>query len=149
MVTMGAVVSAPEPFPVTMLETVPPPAEMARVVLTVVVVVGVNRTFMAWLAPTPRVNGLPDTILKGAPTDAAPETVPPPVFDTVTVCSAKLPRFTLPKFIVPVGVTEKSARATALAMLEQALSLPPASMAVTATLYSVPVVSPASLWLTV
>jgi len=146
---MGAIVSAPEPFPVTMSETVLPPAERVRVVLTVVVVTGVNRTFMAWLAPTPpSVNGLPDTILKGAPTDAAPETVPPPVFDTVTVCSAKLPRFTLPKFIVPVGVMEKSARATALAMLEQALSIPPASMAVTATLYSAPAVSPVSLWLT-
>src|SRR3989442_3523258 len=103
-------------------EMVLPPAVTVRFVLTVVVVVGVNRTFTAWVAPAPlRVNGLPDAILKGAATDAAPETVPPPALDTVKVCSAKLPRFTLPKFTVPVGLTANSARAMALAMLEQEL----------------------------
>jgi len=122
MVTMGGVVSEPVPVPVTIAEMVPPLAVKLRFVLTVVVVVGVNRTFTAWVAPTPpRVNGLPDTTLKGAATDADPETVSPPVFDTVRVCSAKLPRFTLPKFTAPVGLTAKSARATALAMLEQEL----------------------------
>jgi hypothetical protein len=91
-------------------------------VVAVAVVVGVNRTFTAWVPPAPlRVNGLPDTTLKGAVTDAVPESVPPPVFDTVKVRSAKLPRATLPKFTVPVGLTEKSARATALATLEQGL----------------------------
>src|SRR6058998_720942 len=120
MVTMGGVVSEPVPVPVTIAEMVPPLAVKLRFVLTVVVVVGVNRTFTAWVAPTPpRVNGLPDTMRKGAATDADPETVPPPVFDTVKVFSAKLPRFTLPKFTVPIGLTTKSARATPLATLEQ------------------------------
>src|SRR3989442_11401364 len=83
MVTMGGVVSEPVPVPVTIAEMVPPLAVKLRFVLTVVVVVGVNRTFTAWVAPTPpRVNGLPDTTLKGAATDADPETVPPPVSDT-------------------------------------------------------------------
>jgi len=122
MVTVGGVVSAAATLPVTVAEMVLPLAVKVRFVLTVVVVVGVNRTFTAWGAPAPlRVNGLPDAILKGAATDAAPETVPPPVLDTVKVCSAKLPRFTLPKFTVPVGLRANSARAMALAMLEQEL----------------------------
>jgi hypothetical protein len=73
-------------------------------------------------------------MLKGATTDADPEIGPPPVFDTVKVRSAKLPRLTFPKFTAPVGLTAKSARATALAMLEQALRLPAASTADTAAL---------------
>jgi len=73
-------------------------------------------------------------MLKGAATDTVPETVPPPVLDTVTVWFAELPRFTLPKLTVPVGLTEKSARATALATLEQALSSPAESTALTTTL---------------
>jgi len=60
-------------------------------------------------------------MLNGAAVDAAPETVPPPVFETVKTRSAKLPIFTLPKFTLPVGLTAKSVRATALATLEQAL----------------------------
>ena len=40
-------------------------------------------------------NGVPDTTLNGAATDAVPDTVPPAVFVRVTVCSAKLPRLTL------------------------------------------------------
>jgi hypothetical protein len=83
MTTVGGVVSA-APVPVTIEERAPPPAVKVRFVVTVVLVVGVNRTFTVWVAPTPlRVNGLPDTILKGAVTDAVPESVPPPVFDTV------------------------------------------------------------------
>jgi hypothetical protein len=114
---------------------VPPLAVKLRFVLTVAVVVGANRTFTAWVAPTPlRVNGLPDTMLKGATTNADPEIVPPPVFDTVNVRSEELPRFTPPKFTVPVGLTAKSARAMALAMTEQALCKPAASTALTATL---------------
>jgi len=122
MATEGGVGSVPAPLPVTIAVIVPPPAVTVRVVLTVVVASGVNRTVTAWVAPTPpRVNGLPDTMRKGAATDADPETVPPPVFDTVKVFSAKLPRFTLPKFTVPIGLTTKSARATPLATLEQRL----------------------------
>jgi len=60
-------------------------------------------------------------MLNGAADDAAPETVPPPVFVTVKTRSAKLPIATLPKFTVPVGLRAKSGRATALATIEQAL----------------------------
>jgi len=135
IVTAGGVESAPIPLPVTIGERVPPPVAKLRLALTVVVVVGVNRTVTVWLAPTPtRENGLPDVILNGATTDADPETVPPPVFETTKACCAKLPRLTPPKFTVPEGLTPKSARATALAVTEQALSLPMASTAVTATL---------------
>ena len=98
-----------------------------------VAIVGVNRTLTAWLAPTPaRANGVPDTTLNGAATDAVPDTVPPAVFVRVTVCSAKLPRLTLPKFSGPVGLKANSARATALTSVEQALSRPEASTALTA-----------------
>jgi hypothetical protein len=67
------------------------------------------------------VNGLPDTTLKGAATDTAPETAPPPVFESVKVRSAKDPMLTLPKFTVPVGLTAKSIRATPLPTPEHAL----------------------------
>jgi hypothetical protein len=72
-------------------------------------------------------------MLKGAGTDAVPDTVPPTVFCTVKLCSAMLPRFTLPKFIVLVGLTENVIRAAALAGDEQLLSMPPESTAVIAT----------------
>src|SRR4030095_17092511 len=63
------------PVPVTIPAMVPPLAVKLRFVLTVAVVVGANRTFTAWVAPTPlRVNGLPDTMLKGAQTSADTET---------------------------------------------------------------------------
>jgi len=134
--TVGGVVSASAvPLPVAIAELLPPFAVKLTVALAVAVVVGVKRTVTVWFAPTPpRVKGFPDTMLKGAEVDTAPETVPPPVFETVKTWSAKLPTFTLPKFTVPVGLTAKSLRATALATLEQALWLPSASMAVTATL---------------
>ena len=143
MVTVGRVVSAPAgplagplatPRPVTIGAMVPPAAVKLTVALTVVVVVGVNRTVTVVLAPTPLTeNGLPDLIVNGAATETAPETVPPPVFVTVKVRSAKVPRFTSPNVTVPVGLTAKSGRATALATIEQALSLPAVSTAVTAT----------------
>jgi hypothetical protein len=72
-------------------------------------------------------------MLKGAGTDAVPETVPPTVFCTVKLRSATLPRFTLPKSIVLVGLTENVTRAAALATGEQALSMPLESIAVIAT----------------
>ena len=80
------------------------------------------------------VNGLPETILNGAATDTAPESVPPPVFVSVKVRSAKVPSATVPKVTVPVGLTEKSDRAMALATLEHALWLPLVSTAITAAL---------------
>ena len=127
--------AAPIPLPVTIGEIVPPPVAKFRLALTVVVVVGVNRTVTVWLVPGPlRENGLPDVTVNGAATDTAPEIVPPPVFDTTKAFSVKLPRLTPPKLTVPDGFTAKSARATALAAPEQALSLPTASTAVTATL---------------
>jgi len=95
-----------------------------------------------------RVKGVPDTMLKGAPTVALPEIVPPLVFDTVKLCSTKLPRATVPKLTEPVGLTPNSARETALATFEHGLSAPAASIALTATLYVAPVVSPVSLRLT-
>ena len=131
--SVGGIESPPDPLPVTPAETVPPPAAIMRFVLTVDAIVGVNRTLTAWLAPTPaRANGVPDTTLNGAATDAVPDTVPPAVFVRVTVCSAKLPRLTLPKFSGPVGLKANSARATALTSVEQALSRPEASTALTA-----------------
>jgi len=115
-------------------EMVPPLAAKSTFAVAVADVVGVKRTVTSWLTPTPtRVNALPDTMLKEAEVDTVPETVPPPVFDTDKVRSAKLPRFTLPKFTVPVGLTANSIRATALAGVAQALSLPLVSTAVTET----------------
>jgi hypothetical protein len=80
-----------------------------------------------------RLNGVPDTIEKGALTDTAPDTVPPLVFETVNILSTKLPTATLPKLTEPVGLTENSARARAFATLEHELSFPVESTAVTAT----------------
>jgi hypothetical protein len=51
----------------------------------------------------------------------------------VKVCSPKPPRFTVPKFTVPVGLTANSIRATALTGVGQALSLLLVSTAVTET----------------
>jgi hypothetical protein len=70
--------------------------------------------------------------------------VAPAVLDTVYVCSAKLPRFTLPKFTEPLGLTAKSLRATALAAGEHGLWLPLVSTALTDTKYIAPGVSPLS-----
>jgi hypothetical protein len=137
MAIEGAIVSAAEPVPVavTIPEIVSPFAVKLTVALAVVDVVGVKRTFTACVAPVPlSVKGLPDTMLKGGPTAAAPAIVPPAVFDTVKVCSAKLPMPTLPKFTEPVGLTANSARATPLAAPEHALSPPPRFTAPTATL---------------
>src|SRR4030095_4383971 len=86
----GAIVSAADAVagPVTLPGIVSPFAVKLTVALAVVDVVGVKRTFTACVAPVPlSVNGLPDTMLKGAPTAAAPAIVPPAVFDTVKVCS--------------------------------------------------------------
>jgi len=73
-------------------------------------------------------------MLKGAEVDTVPDTVPPPVFDTAKTRSTKPPKLTAPKFTVPVGLTPKSIRAMALPGVEQALSLPLVSTAVTETL---------------
>jgi hypothetical protein len=122
-------------MPVITRETTSPSAEKLRFVLAVAVVVGVNRTVTVCVAPfAVSVKGLPETMLNGAATDAVPVTVPLRVLCTVNVCVAKLPTFTFPKFTLPVGVTEKSICAVALATTEHALWLPVASTAATATL---------------
>src|SRR5438034_4359434 len=89
---MGGVVSGTPPVPATSREMVSPCAAKLMFELTVADVVGLKRTVTAWVAPTPtRLNGLPETILKGGELDAAPETIPPTEFCTVKVCSAKPP----------------------------------------------------------
>ena len=110
MATVGGVVSVPLPVP-----SVPLPltirrmlsASAATLTFTVAVadVVGVKRTVTAWLAPGPRLNGLPERTLKGAEVDIVPETVPEPVFDTVKTRSAEFPILTVPKSTAVVGVT--------------------------------------------
>ncbi len=82
MVTVSAVVSVP--VPVTIRERVSPSAAKLTFVVAVADVVGRKRTVTAWDAPSPaRLNGLPETMLKGVETDTVPDTVQPPVFDTV------------------------------------------------------------------
>jgi hypothetical protein len=125
------------PVPVTSLETVSPSAVKLTLVLAAAVLVGVKRTVTVAVAPEPtRVKGLPETMLNGAGTEAAPVTVPVRRFWTVKLWVAELPMLTLPKFTVGgvVGVTEIWTAAMALAGEAQALSLPLLSKAVTETL---------------
>ena len=123
------------PVPVTNRDSVSPSAVKLTLVLAAAVLVGVNLTVTVAVAPEPTsVNGLPDTMLKGAGTDAVPVMVPLRVLCTVNVWVAELPILTLPKFTVVVGVTAISTCATPLATPEQPLSLPEVSTAVTATL---------------
>jgi hypothetical protein len=125
------------PVPVTSLETVSPSAVKLTLVLAAAALVGENRTVTVAVAPEPTsVKGLPETILKGAETDAVPVTVPVRVLVTVKVLVAELLTATLPKSTVGgvVGVTPISIAATALATTEHALWLPLVSTAVTATL---------------
>jgi hypothetical protein len=123
------------PVPVTRRDSVSPSAVKLTLVLAAAVMVGVNRTVTVAVAPDPTsVNGLPETMLKGADTDAVPVMVPLRVLCTVNVCVAELPMLTLPNAVVPVGVTAISTCATAEATPEHVLSLPLVSTAVTATL---------------
>jgi len=127
-------------MPVTSLDQVWPLLAKMTLALAAAVVVGVNRTVTVAIASgPPRVNGLPESILKGAGTEAVPVEVPLLILRTVKVRVAELPMVTLPKLTVPVGVmpvppcarAATSAFATALATAEHALSLPSASTAVT------------------
>jgi hypothetical protein len=131
MVTMGAPAA---PLPVATRETVSPFDVKVTFAVVVTVVVGLKRTVTVWVVFSPtRVKGLPDTMLNGAETEAVPDTVPPAMFFTVKVRSTEVPRLTLPKFVVPVGLTSKVLRAWALTADVQALSMPAASLAVIAT----------------
>ncbi len=83
-VSVGGVASTP--MPVTIRERVSPSAVKLTFVVAVAGVVGVKRTVTVWVVPRPtRLNGLPETMLKGAAAAAVPETVPPTVFCTVKV----------------------------------------------------------------
>jgi len=139
-------VAAPVPVPDAVCEIVSPSAVMTTFAVAVATVVGLKRTVTVWVAFKPtRLNGLPETTLKGAGTDTVPETVPPTMFCTVKVLSANAPKATPPKFMRPPGLTTKLLRAAAAAAVEHALSLPLRSTAVTATKYVVPFLSPVSL----
>jgi hypothetical protein len=132
MATMGAPASAP--LPDTTRETVSPFDAKVTFAVVVAVVVGLKRTVTVWVVFSPTmVKGLPDTMLYGAETEAVPDTVPPAMFWTVKVRSTEVPRLTLPKFVVTVGLTAKVLRAGAPTADVQALSMPPASIAVIAT----------------
>ena len=83
LVTVSAKVWA-TPVPLAIREMISPSAAKLTFPEAVADVVGVKRTVTARVAPTPtRLNGLPETMLKGAEVDTVPEMVPPPVFDTV------------------------------------------------------------------
>src|SRR6267142_5133187 len=85
------------PVPVTSRDSESPSAVKLTLVLAVVVLVGVNRTVTVAVAPVPmRVKGLPETMLKGADTEAVPVTVPVRVLWTVKVWVVELPMLTLP-----------------------------------------------------
>ena len=71
---------------------------------------------------------------------AVPERLAVLVFCTVKVLSDVPPMATLPKLVVPEGVTLKSGWATPLADPEQELSLPEVSTAVMRVTYVVPAV---------
>jgi hypothetical protein len=82
-------------------------------------------------------------MLYGAPTLAVPVMLVVLVFSTVNVASAELPAVTLPKFVVEVGVTLKSAFAMPLADVEHELSFPAVSTAEIRTKYVAPAVKAA------
>jgi len=65
------------PVPVTRRDTVSPSAVKLTLVLEATALVGANRTATVAVAPDPTsVNGLPETMLKGALTEAVPVMVP-------------------------------------------------------------------------
>jgi len=130
----GFVSAAVVPMPVTSRDCVSPFAVKLTLVLAAAVLVGVNRTVTAAVAPVPRsVKGLPESMLKGAGTEAVPVVVPVWVLCTVKVRVAELPMVTVPKLTGPVGATSELTSATALATAEHALSFPSVSTAVTET----------------
>jgi hypothetical protein len=82
--TVGGVVSTVTPVPVATRAMMSPSAAKLTFTEAVADVVGVKRTVTAWVAPSPtRLNVLPEKMLNGADVDIVPDTVPPPVFDTV------------------------------------------------------------------
>ena len=68
------------PVPVTSRDCISPFTVRLTLVLAAAVLVGVNRTVTVAVAPAPsRVKGLPESMLKGAGTEAVPMVVPIPV----------------------------------------------------------------------
>jgi hypothetical protein len=129
-----SVLPADTPVPVTSREIVSPAAAKLTLTLWGVVFVGVKRTVTVAVAPeVASVKGLPETIVKGAGTEAVPVTLAR-VLVTVNVWVAELPMLTLPKGTVVVGVAPMGACAAALAMDEHTLALPLVSTAATWTL---------------
>jgi hypothetical protein len=123
------------PVPVTSRDCVSPFPVKVTFPLAAAVLVGLNRTVTVAVASGPtRVKGLPESMLKGAGTEAVPVMVPLPALWTVNVRVAELPMVTLPKLTAPVGVMAESLRATTLVTAEHALSLPSSPTAVTDTL---------------
>jgi len=122
----------PTAVPDTTREIVSPSAVKFRLVVVTPEAIGANCTTTVPVVPSPaRWKGLPDTILNGAATETAPETVPPREFVTVNDCVAVDPTLMLPKFTAVGGVTPNVNPAMALAAFEHPLSLPLRSMALT------------------
>jgi hypothetical protein len=138
VVTESAAVGTAVPVPVSTRERVSPLATKLTLPAKVPAAVGWNRTVTTWLAPAASENEPPDTILYGAPTLAVPVMLAVLVFCTVKVASAELPTAMLPKLVVAVGVTLKSAWAAPLADAEHAPSFPAESTAEIRTKYVVP-----------
>src|SRR5882724_5272269 len=67
----------------------------------------VNRTTTELAVPPRRLKEPPETMLKGGVVEALPVRVPPPVFLTIKVLLAELPKLTVPKSCEP-GVTERT-----------------------------------------
>jgi hypothetical protein len=129
--------------PLTAREIVSPPAVKLTLPAKLPVVVGWKRTVTSRLAPPTSEKVPPETMLNGEPTLTATAMLAEPGFCTVKTRSTVLLTATLPKVVVPVGVTVKSGCATPLAEFEHPLSLPALSTAVTRTKYVVPAVSDA------
>jgi hypothetical protein len=135
--------------PVTVRAIVSPFAAKLTFVAKVPGAVGRNRTVTAWLAPAASDKEPPEVMLYGAPTLTATARLEALVFCTVKLRSTDVPVVTLPKVTAVDGVTPKSTSATPLAALEQALSFPARSTAVTRAKYVVFAVRPTIRWLTV
>jgi hypothetical protein len=122
-------------MPVTSRDCVSPLAVKLTFVLAVAALVGVNLTVTSAVAPAPRsVKGLPESMLKGAGTEAVTMMVLVLVLRTMKVRVAEVSMVTAPKLTGPVGVTAISGWATALATGEHALSFPSLCTAVMETL---------------
>src|SRR3990170_96464 len=99
-VGLGTVIcGGPVPVPVTTRETVPPLEVKLTFPVTLTGAVGVKRTTTVWLVPAPRLKDPPggEKMPNEVEAEAFPVRVPPPMFWTVKLRSAELPRVTLPK----------------------------------------------------